>query len=326
MIDAITLCPRAGSLIAHDFGKDRAAWLAARRKGLGGSDIAPILGLLKWSSSLKTWRQKMGLDPDTKANWQMKQGTHSEPLIAEDWAERNGVTLVQLPYLTDADKPWRCASVDYLGVFPDGHVEILEIKYSGRGIEDIPDYYYTQVMWYMTITGIHQARLIVADFFHEPEARIVQWSDEIADGLLTAADAWWTRYVEGDEAPEPTMADERKEAAFDKLAETPLAVTADSTACEIVAKLQAAKERKGSAEDEIKTLEADLAEHMVHMGASKLDGGDWAASFVEKQGSIRYAEYVKAQGVSMDELEPYRGTVSRYLTVRTKKNNGGNKE
>lgn len=325
MIDAITLCPRAASLIAHDFGKDRAAWLAARRKGLGGSDIAPILGLSKWSSSLKTWRQKMGLDPDTKANWQMKQGSHNEPLIAEDWAERNGVTLVLLPYLTDADKPWRCASVDYLGVFPDGHVEILEIKYSGHGFDDVPDYYYTQIMWYMAVTGIHQARLVVADFFHEPADKPVEWDDAIADGLLTAADAWWTRYVEGDEAPEPTLADERKEAAFEKLAATPLAVTADSTACEIVAKLTAAKERKGCAEDEIKILEADLAEHMVKMGASKLDGGDWSATFVEKVGSIRYAEYVKAAGVTQEQLEPYRGNSSRYVMVRAKKN-GGNKE
>lgn len=58
MIDAITLCPRASNLIAHDFGDDRTAWLAARRKGLGGSDIAPILGLSPWTSPLQTWRRK----------------------------------------------------------------------------------------------------------------------------------------------------------------------------------------------------------------------------------------------------------------------------
>lgn len=325
MIDALTLCPRASTLIAHDFGDDRTAWLAARRKGLGGSDIAPILGLSKWSTSLQTWRRKMGMEPDSKANWQMKQGTHNEPLIAEDWAERNGVTLVHLPYVTDAEKPWRCASVDYLGVFPDGHVEILEIKYSGKGIEDVPDYYYTQVMWYMAITGIHQARLVVADFFHEPEGRIVEWDADIADGLLTAADSWWTRYIEGDEAPEPSTADERKDAAFEKLAKSTVAMTADTRACEIVAKLTAAKERKNGADDEIKILEADLAEHMANMGASKLDGGDWSATFVEKVGSIRYAEYVKAAGVTQEQLEPYRGNSSRYLTIRAKKN-GGNKE
>ena len=326
MIDAITLCPRASDLIAHDFGDDRPAWLAARRKGLGGSDIAPILGLSPWTSPLQTWRRKMGMEPDVNPSWVMKVGSRMESEIAETWAKLNNCTLYHLPFVTDADKPWRCASVDALAVFLDGHVEILEIKWSGRGVEDVPDYYYTQVMWYMAITGIHQARLVVADPFHEPEGRIVEWNDEIAQGLLDAADAWWQKHVEGDEPPEPSTSDERKGAAFDKLAATPVAMTADSTACEIVAKLTAAKERKDGADDEIKTLEADLAEHMVKMGASKLDGGDWSATFVEKQGSIQYAKYVKAQGVPAEVLEPYRGTVSRYLTVRAKKNNGGNKE
>ena len=267
----------------------------------------------------------MGMEPDVNPSWVMKVGSRMESEIAETWAKLNNCTLYHLPFVTDADKPWRCASVDALAVFPDGHVEIFEIKWSGRGVEDVPDYYYTQVMWYMAVTGIHRARLVVADPFHEPEARVVEWNDEIAQGLLDAADAWWTRYIEGDEAPEPTLPDERKDAAFDKLAQTPLAVTADSTACEIVAKLTAAKQRKDGAESEVKKLEADLAEHMVKMGASKLDGGDWSATFVEKVGSIRYAEYVKAAGVTQEQLEPYRGNSSRYVMVRAKKN-GGNKE
>lgn len=39
---------------------DRADWLAARRTGIGGSDVAPILGLSKWRSPLDVYMVKRG--------------------------------------------------------------------------------------------------------------------------------------------------------------------------------------------------------------------------------------------------------------------------
>lgn len=316
----LSLCPRADELAAESLDHDRTAWLAARRRGLGGSDIAALLGLSKWKTPLALWREKMGLDQTDADSWVMKLGRHNEPLIAEEWARLNGATLYRLPFLTDIGHPHRCANVDYVAKFADGHVEIIEIKWSGRGVEDIPDYYYTQVVWYMAVTGIHSAQLVVADSFREPEGRRVDWNPEVAESLLTAADAWWLRYVEGNEAPEPTGSEERKDEAFTTLAALePVVVAADSRAIEIVEKLNAAKGERDKADEAVRDLEADLAEHMAGLGAAKIDGGDWSASFVERAGSIRYAEFVKSLNVPAETLDGYRGPVSRFLTVRTKK-------
>jgi hypothetical protein len=42
---------------------DRASWLAARGKGIGGSDVAAILGLSPWNAPLSLWMKKVGAIP-----------------------------------------------------------------------------------------------------------------------------------------------------------------------------------------------------------------------------------------------------------------------
>ena len=39
---------------------DNAAWLEERRKGIGGSDIAAIMGLSHWTTAYKIYQNKRG--------------------------------------------------------------------------------------------------------------------------------------------------------------------------------------------------------------------------------------------------------------------------
>lgn len=39
-------------------GLTRADWLKLRRRGIGGSDVAAILGLSKWRTPLEVWQDK----------------------------------------------------------------------------------------------------------------------------------------------------------------------------------------------------------------------------------------------------------------------------
>jgi len=294
-------------------------WLEARKTGIGGSEVASVLGLSKWMSPLELWRKKKGLDPDTKATWIMKQGSHNESLIAEEWAEQNSIKLIQIPFVRDINHPHRTASLDYIGVWPDGHAEVLEIKYSPKGVDGVPSYYYTQVMWYMAITGIHKGRLIVADPWNEPEDRPIDWHEETANQILDAVDNWWLTCMVGDEAPEPSSVDETKQVAFGKLSNSNGVITApDGTLTDIVKRLVEAKALRDTAEDNVKALDAELAVYMAQLGATKVDGGDWTISFVERVGSVKYGEVVKALNVPKETLELYRGSPSRFITVRVK--------
>ena len=44
--------------------EQRAAWLKGRRTGIGGSDVAAVLGLNPWKTPLDVWNDKLGISED----------------------------------------------------------------------------------------------------------------------------------------------------------------------------------------------------------------------------------------------------------------------
>ncbi len=61
---------------------DRTSWLASRRKGIGGSEVAAILGRSRWRTPLQVWASKVGLEPDSaETTYSQERGLHMEPLI-----------------------------------------------------------------------------------------------------------------------------------------------------------------------------------------------------------------------------------------------------
>lgn len=66
-------------------------WLLDRRKGIGGSDVATILGLNKWKSPYQLWLEKtgqIGLEhtESEPAYW----GNVLEEVVAKEFQERTG--------------------------------------------------------------------------------------------------------------------------------------------------------------------------------------------------------------------------------------------
>ena len=76
---------------------DRSAWLADRRRSIGGSDAPSILGLTSWGSPLKVWESKRALVPDMPDNERLAMGRALEPLIAQRFMEDSGMVVVTDP-------------------------------------------------------------------------------------------------------------------------------------------------------------------------------------------------------------------------------------
>ena len=139
----------------------RAEWLALRQTGIGGSDVAPILGLSPWRSPYQVWEDKTGRGEDQPESPALYWGRLLEDPIRQAYADRTGLTVVKPDCMySSAEHPFMHANLD--GIASDGR--IVEFKTSSRddawgeeGTDEIPEYYMTQVQHYLYVMGATRA-------------------------------------------------------------------------------------------------------------------------------------------------------------------------
>ncbi len=151
--------------------EDEAAWLAARTRGIGGSDVGPICGVSNFTSARQIYLKKTGmyseieseaLTPDSAAAERMHFGHMLEPIVANEYHLRTGERLFDAQVtLEHKDFPWALANVDRFIVDEEGKpIGILECKTSSEYNKEewengeIPKTYYYQLQWYLWITGL----------------------------------------------------------------------------------------------------------------------------------------------------------------------------
>lgn len=191
--------------------QERLDWLKGRQSGIGGSDVAAILGLSKWKSPLDVYNEKIAETPVEETNASMEWGTRLEPVIRQKYADDTGLT-VTIPNETfrHPDHPFMIANVD--GILPDGNVLEIKTARSGadwgeEGTDEIPEYYLTQVQHYMTVLGAK--RCDVAVLIGASDFRIyhVDFDPEVAAMLIEEEKAFWQRVVDRNPPPPRTYAE-----------------------------------------------------------------------------------------------------------------------
>ena len=195
---------------------DHDEWLAERMKGIGSSDAGTIMGISPFSSQLRLWRQRMGIDPPTKESAAMRNGHFLEPAVVEWFA---ATTNSSIDYSSegdwlaaDHDKPWRRVSPDRL-FWPEG-VEhtvqnwcILEIKSTSKIVdpEDLPYYWLCQVQYQMGVMGIKHAA--IAWVTGQPRLdfgyAFVRFNEAFFKTLTEAVDNFWEKNIIGGKQPLP---------------------------------------------------------------------------------------------------------------------------
>jgi len=78
------------ALVAQPQFETEAAWLAERKRGIGGSDAAAILGLSKFRTPLQVYLDKIGQAPPIEETAPMRWGKKLEPLILDEYEQIKG--------------------------------------------------------------------------------------------------------------------------------------------------------------------------------------------------------------------------------------------
>ena len=269
--------------------RDRAAWLAARRTGIGASEIAAVLGISPWKSRWALWADKRGLvaDSDLAAEREaVAWGNLLETAVAEEWARRADTTVTMRgQLLRSVAHPWAIATLD--ATFqPDG---ILEVKTTGGlraddWLDGPPPHYELQVQQQLLVTGAERAAIACLIGGQKLAWAWVERDERAIRQIVSAGAAFW-ELVQSAVPPETDGSESTARALAEAFA------TDDGATVELAPELRDACESIAALKSQRREVEAAIAERENALKAAlgphqrgALPGG-WSVSWKTQQWS-----------------------------------------
>ena len=193
--------------LAKTLDMPREEWLILRRKGIGGSDAAAIVGLDRWRSAFDVYADKLGLKPEQPDNEAMRQGRDLEDYVASRFCEatdkkvRRRNAILQHPEHT-----FMTANIDRWVVGENAGLECKTTSVLNRAKfsqGEFPPNYYVQCMHYMAVTGAERwylAVLVLNKAFHIFE---IERDEAEIRALIEAEKHFWTNHIMKQIPPAP---------------------------------------------------------------------------------------------------------------------------
>lgn len=199
----------------------REEFLAARKTGVGGSDVAAILGLSPWDTPLDIYREKTGLAEPKEQTFPMFRGTTCEPGILNRFAETFSVSIERdIGKIQHPEKEHIFCHPDGM-FFGDAGAEGIEAKSVGLframaedwgedGSSDIPVYYECQGRLNMAACNWDRCHFPV--WFADTDAYFVIERDlDIEHDMIERLDSFWFDHVVANVPPPPiSLADAKR--------------------------------------------------------------------------------------------------------------------
>ena len=214
--------------------------LERRKSGLGGSDIAAILGISPWATPIDVWMEKTEkVAPRVVKSEAMLWGTVLEPVILSEYARRMEVGLYAIPEedtpVRHPERSWQCGTPDSLIIpgwlnpepadselepgdsEPMPYADVLKEALGGleckavgmrksrewgdSGTDEVPRYYRVQSEWYRSIFGFPVWEMVVLIGGQDFRVYTLPKSERLENHMLEKAERFWTHNVQGDNPP-----------------------------------------------------------------------------------------------------------------------------
>lgn len=250
----------------------REQFLLDRKLGVGGSDIAAILGLSPWTTPLEVYHDKTSPELlNEEVSEDLKRGIRVEKYILQEYSERSEVNLdSNIPVIVDNQYPFMRGNIDAKVIGQNVVVEAKSTKAPISSWENgIPEYYKTQVAYYAMLAGAERVDVPVL-FSGWKYACFTYWRDyEYEAHIKEAVINFWQNHIVKNIPPKPTSIDELK-TTYPKL-EVEKTIKADNNIREKVCQLQEAQEKRKHLEKQEKQLKTQIQGYMGDAGL--LDAG-----------------------------------------------------
>lgn len=195
---------------------DEDAWRQARRSSIGASDAAAVMGISPWKTEAQLWDEKANGKTLDFNNSDTVRGHRSENHILELYGIETGRKIFsgeRIMLMSNHNWFMSCTldGIDFTNEDNPIVIEVKSVKFShGEWSDDkIPDYYFTQLLHQLAVTGWNEAILLVrftrnegwesaSERMYHVKREDVQ--DQI-DKLVRKESKFWNEYVVNKKRP-----------------------------------------------------------------------------------------------------------------------------
>ena len=199
--------------------EERLEWLRERQLGIGGSDVATILGVSPWMSTFELYRSKITPVEDMLAEEEedfaeydqrmerMKWGQLLESVVMDEFLRRNDLDSTCLSRsitIADPVHTFLRGNLDGLLILPDGIRAVVEIKTTSEwakgnwgesGTDDVPNHVLVQVHHYMRLADAQYAFVVVLIGGQEYREYRIDRNREMDEKIVKRCTAFWNDYI-----------------------------------------------------------------------------------------------------------------------------------
>jgi putative phage-type endonuclease len=310
------------------WGTNRDEYLAARRQGLGASDVSAVLGFSKWTTPWQVWAERLDMRrPDDTPSEAADLGTDLEPWLIGQAARQIGQPVVRTPARLYAhpEHQWRMCSPDgTTGTGPLVETKTAGLA-SGFGIPDgwtdeqIPLGYELQARWQMHVMDAPAVHVVALIAGMGVRHYVIKRDLVVEADLVTQVSQWWQRHVV-DRVEPPLGTGDRDTLQFLYPRPTAGEVDLDHTdATELIFQYLEAHEREVAAKvakEEAGTgLKALLGKHE----AGRI-GGRVVVTWSARSGRVNWqrlaTDLAETHALVLPDPDDYRAPQTRSLSVK----------
>ncbi|AIV35550.1 YqaJ viral recombinase family protein [Streptomyces sp. CCM_MD2014] len=182
----------------------RTEWEAVRRLGIGGSDVAAIVGLDKYRGQRHVFEEKHGREV-VRDNEAMEIGREIEDFIARLFSKRTGVPIATPPgTIGHVDHPWALVNIDRDTLDPDTGEVVGPLECKNRSEYQLeewesedgpPDAPALQCHWGMAVGGYQRGYVAALVGGNKLRWHVVERDQEMVEHLLDYCGTWYQRHV-----------------------------------------------------------------------------------------------------------------------------------
>ena len=280
-----------------------AKWLELRKQGIGGSDVAAIMGVSPYKSRLQLYLEKRGELEEQSVGPAAMRGVLLEDAVAKMYEhDRPGTKLRSWHgIIRKKSEPWKYASLDRTIV---GEKRIVEIKTSSSprwSLYPIPPEVEAQVRWQMIVSGYRVADVAALLGGLVMRIETIEWDDEKHERIEAEVEAFWDDVQTGNRPAVAPLDSEVLDRVFPAdRGESLIAETHEENL--LLESYMAARKHVKFSEERVAQLEAELKEIMKD--ATQLIGNTQVATWrtTKERRSIDW-ESIARSTLSSSELD-----------------------